>query len=262
MKADACARLAMNLADGPTIPYVLGGESKAGLDCQGLIEYVVRQLGGRMSYAGSNDMYRNACINILPVSASYLVPGMVLFIVKQDGKEPDKYKPDGLGNASHVGWYTGGKHEVVHASASAGKVAPSTLKNGWTHAGMLKAVDYEGGGEVHEPWAGRVSAPSGGTVNLRASPTTTATVLEKVRVGTLVEVLDSRSGWYQVRAEKLGWMMAEFVIGEDTAHPGSPEGLMESIERLTASIDRLINALERDLPFADTGKGRESHETP
>jgi len=145
--AQACANLAMDELDGDFIPYILGKETLDGdgADCQGLIEAIVRALGGRLSYRGSNDMFRNACSYVGTLSQARkdgrLVPGAVLFIVRQDGGEPPQYK-DKKGNASHVGWYTGGRYEVVHASSSRGKVAASTLKNAWTHVGWLKALDY------------------------------------------------------------------------------------------------------------------------
>lgn len=145
--ATACADLAMAELEGDLIPYMLGKESLdgKGADCQGLIEAVVRALGGEISYRGSNDMFRNACSYIGTLDQARkegrLVPGAVLFIVRLDGGELALYK-DGKGNASHVGWYTGGRYEVVHASSSKGKVAASTLKNAWTHVGWLKSVDY------------------------------------------------------------------------------------------------------------------------
>ncbi len=148
--ARACADLAMAEVEGDLIPYMLGRETLdgQGTDCQGLIEAVVRALGGEISYRGSNDMFRNACTYVETLDQAkregHLVPGAVLFIVKNDGGQPPQYK-DGQGNASHVGWYTGGRYEVVHASSSKGKVAPSTLKNAWTHVGWLKAVDYDSG---------------------------------------------------------------------------------------------------------------------
>ena len=145
--AKACADLAMAELEGDLIPYMLGKESldERGADCQGLVEAVVRALGGTISYRGSNDMFRNACTYVATLDEARkegrLVPGAILFIVRLDGGEPPQYK-DGKGNASHVGWYTGGRYEVVHASSSRGKVAASTLKNAWTHVGWLKSVDY------------------------------------------------------------------------------------------------------------------------
>ena len=145
--AQDCANLAMAEVDGDLIPYVLGKETLKGegADCQGLIEAVVQALGGEMSYRGSNDMFRNACTFVETLDQAKkdgrLIPGALLFIVRQDGGEPPQYR-DNKGNASHVGWYCGGRYEVVHASSSKGKVAPSTLRNAWTHVGWLRAVDY------------------------------------------------------------------------------------------------------------------------
>ena len=58
----ACADRAMAEVEGDLIPYMLGKESMEGrgTDCQGLVEAVVRALGGTISYRGSNDMFRNA----------------------------------------------------------------------------------------------------------------------------------------------------------------------------------------------------------
>ncbi len=146
-KAQDCANLAMDEVDGDLIPYVLGKETlnAIGADCQGFIEAIVRSLDGELSCRGSNDMFRNACSYVGTLEQakkdSRLIPGAVLFIVKNDGGEPPQYR-DGKGNATHIGWYTGGRYEVVHASSSKGKVAPSTLRNAWTHVGWLKAVDY------------------------------------------------------------------------------------------------------------------------
>lgn len=132
------------MAGAERFPPILYSEE----DCQGFVENTVKRAGGSIpDYRGSNDMYRNACSKIVPLKGASLEPGMVLFIVKQDGGEPDRYKGDKLGNASHIGFYTGGRYEVVHSSASKGSVQLSTLKNGWTHAGWLKSVDYgEGDG--------------------------------------------------------------------------------------------------------------------
>lgn len=75
----------------------------------------------------------------------YLRPGVWLFILKFDGKEPAIYKKDSLGNASHVGIYTASKDaEVVHSSITRGGVAPTLLSKGWTHVGIPR--------DVHFPW--------------------------------------------------------------------------------------------------------------
>ena len=106
-KAQDCANLAMDEADGDIIPYAIGKETLGGegADCQGILEAVIRAWGGEMSYRGSNDMFRNACSYVDTLNQAKkegrLVPGTVLFIVLNDGGEPPQYR-DGKGNASHA----------------------------------------------------------------------------------------------------------------------------------------------------------------
>lgn len=130
------------------------------MDCQAFMEYCVNENGTpKINYRGSNDMFRNACswVGTLAeaVTNGYLKPGVWLFIHAYDGGEPESYKRDGKGNANHVGIYTNTDGiEVVHSSASLGGVFASTLKNGWTHVGIPKDVnfDWKGGNtEMIEP---------------------------------------------------------------------------------------------------------------
>lgn len=148
----ALAEKGVEMAIGKRIDY-------AELDCQGYMEEIFSQCGQKISYRGSNDMFRNACSWIGTIDeakqAGHLKPGAALFILEHNGGEPDQYKADGIGNASHVGMYTweGALRDldkngslrtcnVVHSSSSMGRVAGSTLKNGWTHVGLWKNVDF------------------------------------------------------------------------------------------------------------------------
>lgn len=141
------------------IAAVTEGHSYAEMDCQAFVEHCVTACGGAMAYAGSNDMARNAVSGLWTLAqakaAGKLIPGAALFIHDTDGGEPQKYRADGLGNFSHVGYYVGenaltdqdanGNSRVcncVHSSATMARVAGSTLKNGWTHAGWFAAIEY------------------------------------------------------------------------------------------------------------------------
>lgn len=203
---------------------------------------------------GSNDMWRNASEWTGTIADAkrlkFLVPGAVLFIVEQDGGEPDKYKKGGNqykecyeGNASHVGLYIGKPDvEVGHASSSRGKVSASTLKNAWTHVALFKSIDYqdvinaetlsediqeEGGNDMEEQVTPvekitmRVELPIGGkgkTVNLRAKPTTDSIVLVRVPVGEHVtgqEIVSGEDGnyWRKVKYQGTsGYMVETFLI--------------------------------------------------
>ena len=197
-------------------------------DCQGFVEATVRRAGGEIKdYAGSNDMYRNACTNIIPLNKAIaekkLEPGMVLFIVAQDGGEPAKYKADGKGNASHIGFYTGGIYEVVHSSATKGQVAASTLKNGWTHAGWLKDVNY---GEQSEAPVmpdiitslAYIDLPLDETVFLRIKPQASSPWFARVRGKEQVELVGIKDGWARVRYDGHdGYIKEEFVVRDGSA---------------------------------------------
>lgn len=129
------------------------------MDCQAFVEHCVRQAGGRMDYAGSNDMARNAVwLGTLEnaKAAGKLVPGAGMLIHEDtEANLPAKYRGDGLGDFSHVGLYVGenaltdtdknGKSrscDVVHSSSTMRRVAGSTLKNGWTHVMWFSEIDY------------------------------------------------------------------------------------------------------------------------
>ena len=129
------------------------------LDCQAFVEHCVRQAGGRMDYLGTNDMARRAAwLGTLDEARAQgrLVPGAGLLIREAtEANLPARYAGDGLGDFSHVGLYVGenaltdtDKHgrrracDVVHSSATMGRVAGSTLQNGWTHALWFSEIDY------------------------------------------------------------------------------------------------------------------------
>lgn len=79
--------------------------------------------------------------------------------------------------------------------------------------------DKEGDDEPMEDAIFRavVTAPSGKTVNLRAQPSTKATVMARVPIGMTVDVLEETSAeWWRVRyAGNTGYMMACFLQPED-----------------------------------------------
>ena len=142
----------LNYVKRNTIPYVLGGMSMAGMDCQGLVEWCLMQAGipkSECNYAGSNAHYR-ACVwtgspEECKKAFGEVPAGAALFILEQDGNEPDKYKADGIGNASHIGLWTG--KTSIAASASKGKVIESnfrgrSINGGWNRVGLLPWVDY------------------------------------------------------------------------------------------------------------------------
>ena len=195
--------------------------------CDAFVRNSFKRAGGDMGrYAGSNDMFRNALSIMYPLdmAKNMLVPGALLFIVEPGHNA--KYNDD-LGDASHVGIYTGAPEaEVMHSSASRGGVFPSTLKNAWTHMGLPKAATFgeeyggRGGDIVSEKTLFRVMLPEanrGQTVNMRKNPEPNSVVYEKIPDGTQLPAGEefTRNGqrWREVRYNSMtGYIMAQYLV--------------------------------------------------
>lgn len=138
------------------------------LDCQAFIEHCARQAGGAMDYLGTNDMARRAAwLGTLSQAQAEgrLVPGAGLLIREETEENlPARYASGGLGDFSHAGLYVGpdaltdtdktGRMrscDAVHSSATRGRVAGSTLQNGWTHVLWFPEIDYGASGGTATP---------------------------------------------------------------------------------------------------------------
>ena len=143
----------LQLSKEQRIPYCSrGGDTLAAMDCQGLMEYLLRQCGCNVNYMGSNDMYRNALswsgtVEECVTQFGHVPSGAWLFIHDYDGGEPDKYKLDGKGNAYHVGVYLG-NNVALHASASRECVTESifrerSINGGWNVVGLCRHISYD-----------------------------------------------------------------------------------------------------------------------
>ena len=237
------------------------------MDCQAFIEHCARQAGGSMDYSGSNDMARRAAwLGTLAQARAQgrLVPGAgVLIREETEANLPARYAGDGLGDFSHVGLYVGENAltdvdkngnarscDVVHSSATMGRVAGSTLQNGWTHVMWFPEIDYgneaglgvdqgadsgdvaDGGTSVGDgltagaPAAGAeryamVVSPDGGPVKLRKSASAEETLYWLVNAGARVLVERERDGWTLIRAictdgyTRRAYMMAQYLEYEN-----------------------------------------------
>lgn len=244
-----------SLAMERPIPYVPGGMTTGGMDCQGLCEYLLIRCGIKRSecnLAGSNAHYRACLWTGTPEECrrrfGSIPAGAWLFILKNDGGEPDKYKPDGIGNASHMGVYLG-EGNVLQSSLSRGGVVHtrfdgSSVPGGWNRVGLCKWVDYgigaapggpgdagaedtgaapaggAAGGAASGPIVldmGQVSTPDGNPVKLRAQPSRRCSLYWKVPDGAAVQVsgLVEADGttWAKARyGGRAGYIMIEFLI--------------------------------------------------
>lgn len=150
------------------------------LDCQAFIEHCARQAGGAMDYLGTNDMARRAAwLGTLSQAQAEgrLVPGAGLLIREETEENlPARYASGGLGDFSHAGLYVGpdaltdtdktGRMrscDAVHSSATRGRVAGSTLQNGWTHVLWFPEIDYGASGGTGNAAAGAGTTVTGAT---------------------------------------------------------------------------------------------------
>lgn len=149
------------------------GRSYQEMDCQKFVEKCLSDIGTGKDLAGSNAWYRAMTWKGTPeecrASFGEIPNGAFLFILENNGKEPEKYRNDGIGNASHIGLKTGmtGSEMVrlaeeagdanarkynfgngaIHSSQSRGAVCTSnfkdkTIRGGWNRIGLWDRIDY------------------------------------------------------------------------------------------------------------------------
>ena len=212
------------------------------MDCQAFVEKCLADCGIKKDLAGSNAWYRYIMQNgwvgtPAECKEKYgsIPVGAFLFILKQDGGEPEKYKPDGIGNASHIGIYTGmtGAEMVqigiedgdikapgynygdgaINSSNSRGAVCTSkfagkSISGGWNRIGLWYIIDY-GGGEPMAPYQAKVV---GGALNLREQPSKTSERLCKIPDGTILTITDEAVEWAKTSySGYTGWVMKQFL---------------------------------------------------
>ena len=115
------------------------------IDCQAFVEAALREIGIRENLAGSNAWFRHMTWTGTPEeckrSFGKIPPGAFIFILEHDGNEPEKYRPDGIGNASHIGIYTGMTgDEMVKIAKEAGSTGGSVIPAKGTASSTLLRV--------------------------------------------------------------------------------------------------------------------------
>ena len=218
------------------------GRAYSDMDCQAFVEAALRDCGEAKNLPGSNAWFRLMTWTGTPEECvrkfGSIPAGAFLFILDQDGKEPAKYRADGIGNASHIGIYTGmtGKEMVkqavedgnedaaaalvnygdgaIHSSSTRARVCTSrfsgkAIKGGWNRIGLWDRIHYSD--KINSILSGQptpetevkkmraiATAPNGGSVNLRFFPNTSAALQTRVPVGKEVTVISRDGDWCQV----------------------------------------------------------------
>ena len=262
----------MNLVDGKrlgTVGFAKIGTPYEDMDCQKFVEWCLRECGLNKDLGGSNAWYRETLNNGIILTPEECVKrygkvpvGAFLFIHAYDGKEPEKYRKDGLGNASHIGLVTGTGKGAIHSSKTAGGVAESpfagkTIKNGgWNCVGLYDKVSYgisgDGSGEAEpiipdpepEPDVyvyATVSVGEGQNVITRKGPGTGYSMSKAGRLpdGMPVTILEQKTNnqgekWCRIRCSVNGvtwvcWMMGKFLTTSGGGIDGGEDGSGASV---------------------------------
>lgn len=234
------------------------GRSYDEMDCQKFVERCLRDIGIREDLAGSNAWFRAMTWTGTPeeckASFGRIPTGAFLFILAKDGKEPEKYRSDGIGNASHIGIYTGTGKGAWHSSKSQGGVCESsfkgrTINGGWNRVGLWDALAYDIDiGEKEKKMAEmqeRVTfcAANNSPINMRAAKNSKAARVAEIPQGETVQAEITGDEWTWVHwAGKAGYVKTEFLIvpgqdggGGDTVTVPRAK-LMEIMETLKALL--------------------------
>lgn len=125
------------------------------LDCQAFVERVLADCGIYRNWKGTNDMWRNALSWKGTVDEAIAKFGSVpigawLFSWNNKGGEVKRGYKDGLGDAFHVGIYTGKGKGAMHSTAGGVQECAFPDRNRWTHVGLPNDIEYEDPGNPLE----------------------------------------------------------------------------------------------------------------
>lgn len=224
--------------------YKLGHSGDDGFcDCIGLIIGACQRCGYKWpGIHGSNWAARNAVDDLEQVKGTAsLGIGDIVFKAREPSDTsyalPERYA-DSVDRLDyyHVGVVTSTSPLTITHCTGPGIVRDTKLGK-WKYHGRLKYID-DGKGETIIMTA-RVFAESGGTVNLRASASTSGALVIRVPVGSEVCILSSEGNWSRVQyAGKSGYMMNEFLIMDDE------EEETWTLEERVADLEDRVSRLE------------------
>lgn len=138
---------------------------------------------------------------------------------------PARYKKGGsyyngdLKDYYHAGLvYSLNPFQIRHMSS---KMTIDTKIGKWNYAARLKPLVEAGAYKndsqptVVVPSDGtqaKVTAPSGGTVNMRRTPSLKGALIMRIKLGEIVEILEPGEEWCKIKYQKkTGYMMAQFL---------------------------------------------------
>lgn len=229
--AHLLAQVAQEVLRAGPVPFKTPGRSLTGMDATGYIAYCLGRLGLPIRATGSNSLYREIGGTPVPLAEALkrglVVPGALLFRVERDGREPAKFRGDGLGNAT-----------FALICIAPGKAAyPSELKkklietpievvSGKANMVLLHPKLYYGAAapevphpDINPPQTSpteMIVVTPKGNLNLRPRPSKNTSIIARIEPGSKVQVNLNQGDWanitYKVEgAPMTGWVMTEFL---------------------------------------------------
>lgn len=216
-------------------------------DCSGLFHYWFKKFGSSIPH-GSNSIWNGSCAAKGQLSRGErtdgqpLLPGAAVFT-----SSGDKH--------NHIGLYIGNGLVIEAQGTQAGVVTSLISNKKWSHWGLLKGVDYNGGSEEKTMTAVVVlpTGKTGKTVNMRERASTSSPIVKQIPVGSTVDMYEDLGQWCRIGYAGLsGYMMGDYLeYGQEDETGGaeiSPEDL-KKIEKCLTGIEQAVKAINE---WADT----------
>lgn len=205
-------------------------------DCSGLFYWAFQSLGGYM-YHGSNTMWNKYSTSKGKLTSSG---------ARADGKilKPGSavYRNASGNDRTHVGLYIG-NGEVIEAKGTAYGVVKSKVK-GWDEWSELKGVDYNNEEVVIVLKYANVT---GGSLNMREEPNTSAKRITSIPDGKTVSVLEETSkDWWKVQyGQHVGYVRNDFLVSSSGCEEEKTDEIKITLDKTTATT--LYYALKNTL---------------
>ena len=208
-----------------------GDGSDGYCDCIGYLIGSLRRTGLKWTgIHGSNWAARKEAVGLHAVkSAADLEVGDMVLKACEPGTKgyalPARYKKGGayyngdLKDYYHAGLvYSLNPFQIRHMSS---KMTIDTKIGKWNYAAKLRPL-VNAGAYKQEPTPdpvipssgtqAKVTAPSGGTVNMRRTPSLKGALIMRIKLGEIVEIIEPGEEWCKIKYQKkTGYMMAKFL---------------------------------------------------
>lgn len=234
--------------------YEWGKASKGCVDCSGAFVYAFRQYGLSIAH-GSNSIARKYITGVLlPISQAR--PGMVAFKCRPWLEEDRNNQWFGTdpGDVHHVGLVDDDVRYVLNAKGEKSGFCRDPIRS-WSFVAYLKNITYNSK-EASKMQTATVVLPSGSsgkTVNFRTRPDRDAQLVERVPVGSQVDVLEDQGAWVKIQwAGKTGYMMSNYLEYEGQDGESMPD--LTDDDRI--QIDQALKAIETAVDIIGNIVGR------